>query len=928
MALAASPVSRERVRRWWLRALRRTLGGAVALFGWVTLAAGWLLGFSRLAEAVPPLTYVETNSALCHGLAGTALALGIGGRRRRAFVVLAGVVIAAVGALTLAEYVLAQPLGIDDLVARDGPLPDRGRMSPMASCGFLLVGAALALSPLRGARAAGVTQGLAAAVLALALVALAGYAYEVRSLYRVPFYSSVALPSALAFAALGIALLLSRLDAWPGTAYAEEGAEGRVLRHLLPVAAVVPLVGGSLVYAGVEGGIYDAEFAMALFTLASSAVLGAVVLRTAAVVGRAEDAREAQRRWLETTLASIGDAVLATDAERRIVLLNRVASALTGWEPHEAVGRPDAEVLELVDERTGGAPQRDPIARALRGGGPTTLAAHTALVRRDGSKVPIEDSAAPIRDAHGLLGVVLVFRDARARRAAESRLRESEGRFRALFESAGAGFAVIDPERGRVLRVNRKLCALLGRKPEELVGSDYRRLVHPEELAAAEALRAATDPDALEAQLEARLVRADGSTFWAICTVTLLRDEPGAARRAMVVVQDVDELKRYQEEVLAAARHKDQFLAMLGHELRNPLAAIRSAVELQQRFAGPEDDPRRTWSLEVLDRQTRHMSRVIEDLLDVTRIGRGMLRLRVEPVDGAKLLEDVVADLQPLAREKGIALELVPPPPLWLEADPARLYQVLDNLLANAIKFTDPPGRVVASLHAEGEEAVFRVKDTGVGLDPRQSASVFDAFEQARQSIDRPRGGLGLGLALVKGLVELHGGRVSASSPGPGLGSTFEVRLARLPTPAPGAPQLPAEPELPSLRVLVVEDNEDVAESLRVLLELAGHEVWVAHEGRGALAYGRGHPPDVVLCDIGLPGALNGYDVARAFRTEPALRHARLVAVTGYGAPEDRERAKQAGFDQVLVKPVQIEEVEQALRAGGAQDDDQDRTEA
>ncbi len=916
MALGASPVSRERVRRWWLRGLGRGLGGTVALFGWVTLAAGWTLGFARLERAVPLLAYVEANSALCHGLAGTALGLGFATRRRRTFAVIAGLLIAVMGALTLAEYILAQPLGIDDLIARNEPRPDRGRMSPMASCGFLLIGTALGLSPLRGARAAGAAQGLAAAVLALALVALAGYAYEVRSLYRVAFYSSVALPSALAFASLAIALFLSRLDAWPGTAYAGEGAEGRVLRHLLPVAAVVPLVGGSLVFAGVEAEIYDAAFAMALFTLASSAVLGAVVLRTAAVVGRAEEEREEQRRWLETTLASIGDAVLATDAERRIVLLNRVASALTGWEHDEAVGRADGEVLQLVDERTGGTPLRDPIARALRGGGPTALAAHTALVRRDGSQVPIEDSAAPIRDAHGVLGVVLVFRDARTRRAAESRLRESEGRFRALFESAGAGFAVLDPERGRVLRVNRKLCALLGRKPEELVGSDYQLLVHPENLPAAEALRGVAEADAPEAQFEARLLRADGSAFWAICTVTPLRDGPGAARRAMVVVQDVDELKRYQEEVLAAARHKDQFLAMLGHELRNPLAAIRSAAELQQRFAGPEDDPRRTWSLEVLDRQTRHMGRVIEDLLDVTRIGRGMLRLRTEPVNGAKLLEDAVADLRPVAEEKGITLELVPPPPLWLEADPARLYQVLDNLLANAIKFTDPPGRVVASAHAEGDEAVFRVEDTGIGLDPGQSESVFDAFEQATQSIDRPRGGLGLGLALVKGLVELHGGRVSASSPGPGRGSTFEVRLTRLPAPAAGAPSEPAEPGLPSLRVLVVEDNEDVAESLRVLLELSGHEVWVAHEGRGALAYGRGHPPDVVLCDIGLPGALNGYDVARAFRTEPALKHARLVAVTGYGAPEDRQRAQQAGFDQVLVKPVRIEEVEQALQAG------------
>jgi signal transduction histidine kinase/DNA-binding response OmpR family regulator len=374
-----------------------------------------------------------------------------------------------------------------------------------------------------------------------------------------------------------------------------------------------------------------------------------------------------------------------------------------------------------------------------------------------------------------------------------------------------------------------------------------------------------------------------------------------------------------------AARRKDEYLAMLAHELRNPLAPIRNAVQWM-RLVGPTD-PGLGQARDLIDRQVTHLVRLVDDLLDATRIARGKVDLRLERCDMAAIVRQVADDHRPLLAGGGLSMSVdVPADPIWLQGDPTRLTQVVSNLLHNAIKFTDHGGAVSLSLTSEDEEVVLRVHDTGIGIEPHLLSSIFDVFVQADRSLDRVRGGLGLGLSLVKGLVTLHGGSVHASSAGLGRGSEFVVRLplregalagaqSERPTgralclsrdQAPSA-QTPAAQRLAAQgvtrRVLIVEDNLDAAHTAARLLELAGHQVRTAHDGAGGLEVAREFRPEVILCDIGLPGGMSGYDVARAVRQDTELSPAYLVAVTGYGRDEDHRQAEQAGFDLHLTKP-------------------------
>ncbi len=378
-----------------------------------------------------------------------------------------------------------------------------------------------------------------------------------------------------------------------------------------------------------------------------------------------------------------------------------------------------------------------------------------------------------------------------------------------------------------------------------------------------------------------------------------LRDREAALRQ----------LEEARRALVEADRHKDQFLAMLGHELRNPLFAIRNAVWLLGR---PGLSPEERCTLQgVLDRQSSHMGALVEGLLDVSRIARGKLALHKHPVDVAELVRRVVHDRAPSIEARGLALGVETAESLWVEGDEVRLTQVFTNLLGNAIKFTPPGGKLTVRARREGEEVVVRVRDTGVGIDPALQPYLFEAFRQGPQDLDRSEGGLGLGLALSKGLVGLHGGALEAHSEGRGKGSEFVVRLPPGHAPAP-AREAPAVAGPTPCRVLVVEDNEDTARLLAQVLEQAGHVVTVARSGREAIERVRADRPEVVLCDLGLP-EVSGYDVAREVRADPALRGVRLVALTGYGQAEDVRRTHEAGFDLHLTKPVDPDAIEAAL---------------
>jgi signal transduction histidine kinase/CheY-like chemotaxis protein len=408
--------------------------------------------------------------------------------------------------------------------------------------------------------------------------------------------------------------------------------------------------------------------------------------------------------------------------------------------------------------------------------------------------------------------------------------------------------------------------------------------------------------------------------------VTLLAAESGrrygaaeqavAEELALRAALAVDNARLY-DEAQEAVRRRDEFLAMLAHELRNPLAPILHAVQVMR--LAPADSPTAPKTREVVERQARHMARLIDDLLDISRITRGKIEIRKERVDLSAVVAGAVQTCSPLMESRGHRLEVsLPPEPLLLEADPTRLEQVIANLLNNAAKYTEPGGHIRLSATGEDDQVVIRVRDTGIGIAPEMQAQVFEPFAQVDQSLERAQGGLGIGLTLVRGLVERHGGTVQVVSGGLGQGSEFVVRLPRGAVPS-DTPTIVAHPANPhASQIVLVEDNLDACDMLRELLELWGHRVETAADGlRGVELIQRGRP-DVALVDIGLPG-LDGYQVAQRVRAAPDGQHVFLVALTGYGQPQDRRRALAAGFDAHLIKPVDVDQLAELLagRASG-----------
>ena len=493
-----------------------------------------------------------------------------------------------------------------------------------------------------------------------------------------------------------------------------------------------------------------------------------------------------------------------------------------------------------------------------------------------------------------------------------ARLDASEGKLAAIFDSALDAILVAD-DRRVLIEANPAACRLYGRRREDIVGQTIEAFT--------------PGADAVQAQIawDAFLVEGEQSGIFRVLRpdgVTRIADYRARAHFLpglhLSVLRDVSEEHSAQEALKEAGRSKDEFLAMLAHELRNPLAPVVNAIEiLRQRGS---DEAVRQRALEVMNRQTRNMARLIEDLLDASRITRGTIELRLERVDLVHMVERAVEESSAAIEARRHHLTVVlPPAPLWLVADPVRLEQVLTNLLNNAAKFTPPGGRIAVEVAAEAGEAVLRVRDDGEGIPPDLLPWIFDLFVQADRSLDRTHGGLGIGLTLVRNLVRFHGGSVTAQSDGLGLGSEFVVRLPQA-DPTPPQESAGADDERTAgppasrtgLRVLVVEDNLDSAQSLGELLELWGHEARVVHDGPSALALAPGFGPAVVLLDIGLP-SMDGYEVALALCRDASSPPPYLVALSGYGQEQDRERSREAGIDRHFTKPMDPQELRQLL---------------
>jgi PAS domain S-box-containing protein len=489
---------------------------------------------------------------------------------------------------------------------------------------------------------------------------------------------------------------------------------------------------------------------------------------------------------------------------------------------------------------------------------------------------------------------------------------------------------IISDAAGSVTAVNPVAAALTGWPPHDAAGQPLARVVHVLDEATRE-LAELPSPGSPGRRLLATRGGAEQPVEIAVATVT---DSAGAAAGAVVLLRKLanrgadaagdflyeearrvgEQLRQRNEELAAAARRKDEFLAMLAHELRSPLAPISNGLHILKL---PAVDPGLSArARDMMERQINNLTRIVDDLLEVSRLTRGRIELRVERLDLARLVRDAVEDRRADFERAGLTVELgVPDVPAWVAGDPTRLTQVLDNLLDNARKFTSPGGRVTVGVEQDGSarRAALTVTDTGAGIDPELLPWLFDAFSQADRSLDRSQGGLGLGLALVKGLVELHGGQVRANSAGRGHGAEFRVTLPACPEPA-ALSGLPSAPHRARrrLRILVVEDNRDSAETLRMLLQMFGHEVTVAHSGTEGVEAAKRLHPEVVLCDIGLPG-LDGYGVVGELRRDPDTAGARVIAVTGYGAEEDRRRSQQAGFDMHLTKPLDPDALQEAF---------------
>jgi two-component system CheB/CheR fusion protein len=629
----------------------------------------------------------------------------------------------------------------------------------------------------------------------------------------------------------------------------------------------------------------------------------------AAEARQALEAQRAQQEWLSITLASIGDAVITTDPEGRVTSLNPAAQRLASSVGDEPIGRRLTEVFRTIEGPIDWA-AHSPSAGVARGEA-VLLGDPTSLVDGGGATRYVEHNAAPIRDDRGkVTGVVIVLRDITERRQAEQALRTSEARFRHLADAMPQIVWTATPD-GSVDYFNARWYEYTGLTPEASLHEGWRAAVHPDDLDRVSFMR---DPAVGEGQVfeaEVRVRRRDGVQRW-----HLVRSLPvGELARRFGAATDIDDRKRAEDALRDADCRKDEFLAMLAHELRNPLAPIRNAVTI---MALDEDDRETAqWSREVIDRQVQHLSRLVDDLLDVSRITQGKIVLTKAPVVVRTFLIAAVETSRPLIDARKHRLDVfLPEEGIRVEGDPNRLAQVVSNLLNNAAKYTPDGGRIRLSVDRDGDEALIRIKDDGEGISDEMLPRVFDLFSQARRSIDRSDGGLGIGLTLVKRLVEMHGGTVEAHSDGPGQGSELIVRLPLLPTEAPPAPPARVKPSVPghTRRVLVVDDSRDAANTLARLLRRLGHTVDVAYEGPSAYEAGVALAPDIVLLDIGLPG-MDGYEVARRLRAEPSLDGVCLVALTGYGSEADRRRSTDAGFDAHLVKPVEFDALRRVLEA-------------
>ncbi|HXQ69354.1 MAG TPA: PAS domain S-box protein [Pyrinomonadaceae bacterium] len=640
-----------------------------------------------------------------------------------------------------------------------------------------------------------------------------------------------------------------------------------------------------------------------------------------------EAARAAQTRVTQSrevfrvTLRSIGDAVITTDNAGNVTYINEIGEALTGWSHGDALGQPLDRVFRIVNE-VSRKPVENPAMRALRQGVVVGLANHTVLIKKDGTECPIDDSAAPIRDEQGhVSGCVLIFRDVTAQRLNERERAKQliTARLLASIVESSNDAIISKSLEGIIQSWNAAAERLFGFTAEEAVGKHISIVIPPERIAEEDQIIASMKAGKRIEHYETERVRSDGELIVVSLTISPIKDDAGNVVGASKIVRDIAERKRLEDSlrVLAADlsendRRKNEFLATLAHELRNPLAPMTNMLEVLKRSDDNADVLKRAY--ETIERQLGQMVRLVDDLLDLNRITHDRLELRRSEVELSSVIQQAVEVARPHIDAAGHHLSVeLPDEPIYLNADRTRLAQVFGNLLNNSSKYTRPEGSISLQAKRTGDEVVVTVKDNGAGIPADKLDSIFDMFMQVDRTAERSQGGLGIGLTLVKRLVEMHGGSIEPRSAGEGMGSEFVVRLPVLsePTIAAGSESDVAR-EPVQRRILIVDDNRDSADSLAMLLEITNNQTYLAHDGMEALAAIEKHCPDVVLLDIGLP-KLDGHEVCRRVREQPWGKHIVIIALTGWGQEDDRRKSQEAGFNGHLVKPIDYERLLELL---------------
>lgn len=620
---------------------------------------------------------------------------------------------------------------------------------------------------------------------------------------------------------------------------------------------------------------------------------------------------EEELRASEVQMRLITDAMPALiaylDAEQRYRFNNKAYETWHGVKRESLYGR---SLRDFLGEESY-AKMAPHVAAVLRG---EHVTYESELLSADGATRHFKAYYVPHLAAAGTVeGFYALVEDVSAQKAAEAAVRGSEARFRTMADQAPVLIWIADVD-GRCTWFNRPWTEFTGRPLERDLGMAWMEGLHPEdrERIAAQDARTAASREGFV--WEYRLRRFDGEYRWLLDHGVPLLDDQGRFSGFIGSCIDITERRQMEEALRDADRRKDEFLATLAHELRNPLAPIRQAAKVSK--SGHASDAQLRWSHDVIDRQVQHMALLLDDLLDVSRITRGTLALRRQYLNVQEAIEGAVETARPLidARRHQLHVEL-PGAPLQLFADPLRLTQLLANILTNAAKYTEPGGEIHVHARAEANEAVISVRDTGVGIAPDMLPHVFEMFSQVKSTLHQAEGGLGIGLALARGLVELHGGRIEAYSAGAGRGSEFIVRLPLSVAVTTGAPALTAVATTTSShwRVLIADDNRDAADSLALLLELDGHEVRKVYDGAAALQEAERFRPEFVLLDIGMP-VFNGYEVAQRLRAQPWTQDTVLVAITGWGQEQDRQRSRAAGFDQHMTKPIDPDAVARLLQ--------------